>query len=137
MKVAEYSASQIPGIKETTILEYFKNLNARNFTATAALFTPQGVMNPPFESAIVGRDAIARYLRKEAQDVKAEPQQGISATLKDGYTQVQVTGKAHTFWCSVNVMWLFTLNPQQQITDTQIKLLASPQELVAMRPPEK
>lgn len=134
MKVAEYLSNHIPGITESTIVEYFTNLNAGNFTATAALFAVEGIMYPPFESGIVGSEAIARYLQKEAQDIKAEPQQGIAETLENGHRQVQVTGKAHTSWCSVNVLWLFVLNQQQQIADAKIKLLASPQELLALRP---
>lgn len=124
----------IPGITESTILNYFQTLNAGNFIATAELFAVDGVMYPPFESGIVGKNAIARYLQTEAQDVKAYPEQGIVATLDDGQLQVQVRGKAQTSWCSINVLWLFSLNPQRQITNAQIKLLASPQELLALRP---
>lgn len=140
MKTAEYlsggktTALEIPGIIESTIIEYFTTLNAGNFTATAALFAPDGVMYPPFESGIVGTDAIARYLQQEAQDIKADPHQGIAETLKDGDIQIQVRGKTQTSWCSVNVLWVFVLNQNKEIINTTIKLLASPQELLALRP---
>ncbi|MBK1987603.1 nuclear transport factor 2 family protein [Sphaerospermopsis aphanizomenoides BCCUSP55] len=127
----------IEGITEPTVLRYFSTLNAGEFTATAALFTEDGVMYPPLESAVVGRDAIAYYLHQEAQDIKAEPQQGITENLADNQTQIQVTGKAHTSWCSVNVLWLFILNPQQEIIAAKIKLLASPQDLLSLRPSHK
>jgi hypothetical protein len=51
----------IAGIRETPVLRYFETFNSGNFAATAALFTSQGALYPPFESAIVGRDAIASY----------------------------------------------------------------------------
>ena len=91
-------------------------------------------MHPPFESDIVGSDAIAAYLQQEAPGVKADPHQGIIENLENNQIQVQVTGKAQTSWCGVNVMWLFILNEQRQIAYTRVKLLASPQELLALRP---
>ncbi|MGH1392615.1 MAG: ketosteroid isomerase family protein [Trichormus sp.] len=140
MKTAEYlsgaktTALEIPGITESTIIEYFTTLNAGNFTATAGLFAPDGVMYPPFESGIVGTDAIARYLQQEAQDIKAHPHQGIAETSEDGHIQIQVQGKAQTSWCSVNVLWVFVLKQNKEILNATIKLLASPQELLALRP---
>jgi hypothetical protein len=124
---------QIEGITETSVLSYFETLNAGEFESTAALFAVDGVMRPPFESDIVGRDAIAAYLKKEGQNVKAYPKTGIAETLETGEIEIQVTGKAQTSWCSVNVLWLFILNQKQQIFYTRIKLLASPQELLSLR----
>jgi hypothetical protein len=125
---------QIEGITEVSILRYFETLNAGEFQATAALFAEDGVMHPPFEFDIVGPDAIATYLHKEAQNIQANPHQGIIENLENDQIQVQVTGKAQTSWCGVNVLWLFILNQQRQIIYTQVKLLASPQELLSMRP---
>ncbi|MEH2070138.1 MAG: nuclear transport factor 2 family protein [Nostoc sp.] len=127
------SKFQIEGITQTSVLRYFETLNAGEFDATAALFAEDGVMHPPLESDIVGCDAIAAYLKQEAQNIKAYPNTGISDTLEDGNIQVQVTGKAQTSWCGINVLWLFILNQQQQILYTRIKLLASPQELLSLR----
>jgi hypothetical protein len=124
---------QIEGITETSVLSYFETLNAGEFEVTAALFAQDGVMHPPFESGIVGTDAIAAYLKQEAQNIKAYPKTGIADTLEDGNIQVQVTGKVETSWCGVNVLWLFILNQQRQILYTKIKLLASPQELLSLR----
>ncbi|MDB9455040.1 ketosteroid isomerase family protein [Dolichospermum circinale] len=140
MTVAKFSPPrrlEISGVTETTILNYFTTLNAGEFTQTAALFAEDGIMYPPFESAIIGLDAIASYLDKEAQDIKAYPQQGISENLPEHHTQIQVTGKAETSWCGVNVLWLFILNQNKQITEAKIKLLASPQDLLCLRPPDK
>ncbi|MEH2027791.1 ketosteroid isomerase family protein [Nostoc sp.] len=124
---------QIEGITETSVLRYFQTLNAGEFEATAALFAVDGVMRPPFESDIVGIAAIAAYLKQEGQNIQAYPNAGIAETLENGDIQVQVTGKAQTSWCSVNVLWLFILNQQRQIFYTRIKLLASPQELLSLR----
>ncbi|MER3493767.1 MAG: nuclear transport factor 2 [Mastigocladus sp. ERB_26_2] len=123
----------IEGITEPTILRYFQSLNAGEFDATANLFANDGVMHPPFESGIVGPEAIASYLKKEAVDIKAYPREGISETLEEGVIQFQVTGKAQTSWCGVNVLWQFVLNQQREILYTKIKLLASPQELLKMK----
>lgn len=127
------SEFQIDGITEPTILGYFATLNAGEFDTTADLFADDGVMYPPFESPIVGREAIAMYLQQEAENVKAFPVQGIVQTLPNDQVQFQVTGKAQTSWCGVNVTWVFILNLQQQIIATKIKLLASPQELLSLR----
>ncbi|RAM51994.1 MAG: nuclear transport factor 2 family protein [Hapalosiphonaceae cyanobacterium JJU2] len=123
----------IKGITEATILDYFQTLNAGDFDATANLFANDGVMHPPFESGIVGPEAIANYLKKEALGIKASPEQGISETLEEGLIQFQVRGKAQTSWCGVNVLWQFVLNLQREILYTKIKLLASPQELLKMQ----
>ncbi|MEJ6487154.1 ketosteroid isomerase family protein [Nostoc punctiforme UO1] len=124
---------QIEGITEASVLRYFQTLNAGEFEATAALFAVDGVMRPPFESDIVGTDAIAAYLKQEGQNVKAYPNTAIAEMLETGEIQIQVAGKAQTSWCSVNVLWLFILNQQRQIFYTRIKLLASPQELLSLR----
>ncbi|MFQ4146688.1 nuclear transport factor 2 family protein [Chlorogloeopsis sp. ULAP02] len=126
----------IEGINEPTVLQYFQSLNAGEFDATAALFAEDGTMHPPFESGIIGQDVIATYLKQEAQDIKAYPRQGIVETLENGENgqiQIQVTGKAQTSWCGVNVLWQFILNQQKQILYIKIKLLASPRELLNLR----
>lgn len=123
----------IEGITEPSILRYFQTLNTGEFAATAALFAEDGIMYPPFESGFVGPDAIAAYLEQEAKDIKADPHKGMTEILANEQIQVQVAGKALTSWCSVNVLWLFILNQQRQIKEAKIKLLASPQELIALR----
>lgn len=124
---------QISGMTQSTLLHYFQTFNAGKFKETAALFAEDGVMHPPFESGIVGRDAITRYLQQEAQNVKAYPREGVVETLEGEQIQFQVTGKAQTSWCSVNVLWIFILNQQKEILYTRIKLLASPKELLNLR----
>ncbi len=123
----------IQGISEPTIQQYFASLNAGNYEKTADLFAPSGVMHPPFESGIVGRDAILTYLNKEAIDIKAHPREGAKESLEDNQTQIQVAGEVETPWFSINVSWMFVLNQNLEILDVKIKLLASPQELLSLR----
>lgn len=123
----------IQGINEPTIQQYFQSLNASDYEKTASLFAENGVMHPPFESGIIGKDAILSYLNKEAIDIKAYPREAISEILEDNQTQIKVAGKVETLWFGVNVSWLFTLNESLQILDVKIKLLASPQELLSLR----
>ncbi|HLP89865.1 MAG TPA: ketosteroid isomerase family protein [Nostocaceae cyanobacterium] len=123
---------QIEGITESSVLCYFTTLNDGKFGDTAALFGADGVMHPPFESGIVGQEAIAHYLQQEAPGIKAYPRQGIVEKLPNHLMHIQITGKAETSWCGVNVMWSFILNQKQQILEAKIKLLASPQDLLAL-----
>lgn len=123
----------IKGITQPTILHYFESLNSGEFEKTAALFASDGVMCPPFESGIVGSDAIADYLQREAKDIKTCPRQGIIEALESEQIQIQVTGTVQTSWCGVNVNWLFILNQPRQILYAKIKLVASPQELLALK----
>lgn len=126
-------ATTIAGIEEPTIVSYFENLNAGDFLATAALFAPDGVMYAPFESGIVGAEAIANYLQQEATGMHAQPREGIAEAQADNLKKVQVSGKVQMPLFGVNVSWLFLLNSQQQIASVTVKLLASPQELLKMR----
>lgn len=127
----------IEGITEPTILRYFETMNSGDFQATSDLFAADGSLKAPFESAIVGPDAIAAYLQKEAQGMKLEPSQGIVQPLDNKQIQVQVSGKVQTSWCGVNASWLFVLNQQQEIAAATVKLLASPQELLSMQKREQ
>ncbi|MCL1464214.1 ketosteroid isomerase family protein [Argonema galeatum] len=123
----------IAGVTEPVILGYFETLNAGDFEGTAALFAADGAMLPPFESPVVGPDAIAAYLQQEAQGMQLYPREGIEQSLEDGYIQFQVSGKVQTPVFGVNVSWVLILNPQRQIFSATIKLLASPQELLKLR----
>ena len=122
----------IEGIEESAIVNYFATINKEEFAATAALFEPEGVMLAPFEKPIVGREAIAAYLNKEARGMKLLPSQGIYETTEDDI-EIKVSGKVKTSLFSVNVAWYFSLNTDRQLTEAKIKLLASPQELLGLQ----
>lgn len=123
----------IEGITEPVVLRYFETMNAGDYQATAALFAQTGVMHPPFEQPIEGREAIATYLETEAKGMQLLPREGIAEPIEDNQTQFQVTGKVQTSVFGVNVAWTFILNTEQEMVYAKIKLLASPQELLSLR----
>ncbi|MBE9179599.1 nuclear transport factor 2 family protein [Oculatella sp. LEGE 06141] len=123
----------IAGISEATILRYFETLNANEFDATSNLFADDGVMYPPFESGVRGREAIATYLNKEAKGMKLRPYEGTVEATESGDTEFRVMGKVQTAVFGINVAWFFVLDAQSNIVSTRIKLLASPQDLLKLR----
>ena len=128
---------KIEGIDEPAVLSYVEAMNADNFDAAIALFTPDGALQPPFQKPIVGHEAIARYMREEAQGLNMMPQQGISEDQADGSKQLKVTGVVQTPWFGVNVgmniAWRFLINPEGKIFFVAIDMLASPEELLNLR----
>ncbi len=66
--------------------------------------------------------------------MRLEPKKGESQTLENQNIQVQVFGKVYARLFSINVGWLFILSPQDKIKVATIKLLASPSELLSIRP---
>lgn len=124
----------IEGVTEPTVLRYIEAMNADNVEAAVALFTDKGALQPPFQRPIVGREAIAAYLRDEGQGLTMKPEQGVSETIEDGYTQHKVTGTVETPWfggnVGMNIAWRFLLDPQGKIFFVAIDLLASPKELL-------
>jgi Nuclear transport factor 2 (NTF2) domain len=130
---SDIAVEPIAGISEFTITRYFATLNTENYQACADLFAIDGIMYPPFEEGIVGREAIASFLQQEAKGMRLEPNQGIIQVLEDGNLEIQVSGKVQTPLFGVNVAWFFLLNSQREIAATRIKLLASPQELLSLQ----
>ncbi len=136
MQTADSDAATLPIVDITTptILSYFESFNAGDYEATSQQFATDATLHPPFESPVVGRDAIEHYLNAEAKGITAQPQQEtIGQVLEDGCTEIQVTGRVKTPWFGVGVSWLFTLNGQQEIVSLKLKLIASPQELLKLR----
>ena len=127
------SSIDIEHIAEASIINYFATIDREEFGETAALFAEDGIMLAPFESPIVGREAIALYLAKEAKGMNLLPKEGVYQPTEDNSFQIMVRGKVQTSLFSVNVAWYFNLNDQQQITTVKIKLLASPKELLNLR----
>ena len=131
------SSIKIAGITKPTVLRYFETLNAGDFEATANLFAEDGVLHAPFEEPIIGSSSIATYLKTEARGMQLEPKQGISQSLEDGKVEVHVSGRVQTSAFGINVAWLLLLNYDQEILSVTVKLLASPQELLNLRPHKK
>lgn len=124
----------IDGVTEPTVLKYIEAMNTDNIDAAVALFADQGALQPPFQKPIIGREAIAAYLRDEGQGLTMKPKQGISETIEDGYTQHKITGTVETPWfggnVGMNIAWRFLIDPQGKIFFVAIDLLASPKELL-------
>ena len=127
----------IAGMTKPAILRYFENLNAGDFEATANLFADEGVLHAPFEEPIIGKSPIATYLKTEARGMQLQPQQSVSKILADGTVEIQVSGRVQTPAFGINVGWVFLLNHHQEILSVTVKLLASGQELLNLRPHKK
>ncbi|TAG75492.1 MAG: nuclear transport factor 2 family protein [Oscillatoriales cyanobacterium] len=108
----------IVGLTKPALEQYFETFNAGDFEATANLFAEDGVLHAPFEEPIID----------------LEPQQSASKILEDGTVEIQVSGRVQTPAFGINVGWVFLLNFQQEILSVTVKLLASPQELLTLRP---
>lgn len=119
---------------ETIVRQYFELFNHGEFQEVATLFATEGTLHPPFESAVVGRDAIATYLHKEADGMKAEPQSIEACPLEDGTWQVNAVGKVTALVFKVNVAWSFLVTAQCQLASVRVDLKASFQELLKIRP---
>ena len=131
------SSVKIDGIVEPAVLGYIEAMNADKFEDAIALFTPDGALQPPFQKPIVGREAIAKYMREEAQGLNMMPQQGICQVQPDGSKQLKITGVVQTPWFGVtvgmNISWRFLINPEGKIFFVAIDMLASPEELMNLR----
>jgi len=127
----------IAGIDEPTIQVYFAALNSGKFQQVSQLFAVDGALQPPFEEMVVGREAIAAYLEREAKGFLLQPQSGTSTALDNGCTEFEVLGKVQTPWFLVNVCWTFILSPTQEIFLVKVKLLASLKELLPLRDVDK
>ena len=112
---------------------YFRTLNQGQLDLAAALFSEKGQLIPPFDSPVVGRQAIADYLKQEATDMQFYPASETTQVLADGRLEVKVKGKVSTSAFSVKVVWNFTI-ANAEIDLVMINLLASLQELINIRP---
>jgi hypothetical protein len=115
------------------IANYFDTINLGDFEATAVLFAEEGKLCPPFEKAIVGREAIAQYLKTEARGMKLQVDRKTSTRSEDNLVEVIANGKVFTSLFSVNVAWQFSLNGLGEIITVKIDLLASTQELLSLK----
>lgn len=124
----------IEGVTASSILGYFETFNAGDFATTASLFTANGKLFAPFEDVIIGQEAIQTYLEAEAKGMSVKPNKANSQLLENGQQLVQVLGIVKNSLFSVNVGWQFVLNTQGEIEELMVKLLASAQELLGLRP---
>lgn len=136
MSLVSLSSQQqtvIKGVGSPIVKQYFNSLNAENFQQTAQLFSEQGQLHPPLEEPVVGRSAIAQYLKDHAFGMSFFPQEGSYQSFDNGEVEVYVQGYVKTGWFKVNVAWLFIINANQQLRLVGIKLLASWEELAQLQ----
>lgn len=126
--------SPILGIDQPTLTAYFAALNDERYEDVAALFAEEGVLYPPFEDAVIGRGAIARYLQLEATGLRAEPLKGELLETQNRERRYRLVGKAKLPLFRVNVAWQFGLNAEDQITFVKVDLLATLEELLSYQP---
>jgi Orange carotenoid protein, N-terminal/Nuclear transport factor 2 (NTF2) domain len=135
-EMANRTQVKIEGVTHSTVLGYINNMNANDFEQAVNLFAPNGVLQPPFQKPIVGRESILAYMREECQGLKMMPEQGIVETMEEEYTPIKVTGKVQTPWfgssVGMNIAWRFLLDPEGKIFYVVIDLLASPKELLTL-----
>jgi ketosteroid isomerase-like protein len=129
----EISSPEVPSEARATISAYFATLNANQFSATAQLFAVDGQLLPPFESAIVGREAILAYLNAETNSLKAYPQTLKTEVLSTQETRLQVIGQVQTALFTINVSWQFVVTPAAEIVSLKIKLLAPLKDLLHLK----
>ncbi|MBE9201010.1 MULTISPECIES: orange carotenoid protein N-terminal domain-containing protein [unclassified Nodularia (in: cyanobacteria)] len=131
------SSVKIDGVTEPAVLSYIEAMNADDFDKAISLFTAEGALQPPFQKPIVGPEAIAKYMREEAQGLNMMPKQGICEDQPDGSKQLKITGVVQTPWFGVtvgmNIAWRFLINPEGKIFFVAIDMLASPEELLNLR----
>ncbi|MEL7315188.1 MAG: nuclear transport factor 2 family protein [Cyanobacteria bacterium J06559_3] len=117
-----------------TVERYFQTFNNGNFQATSQLFAAVGRLLPPFEDPVIGHDAIYAYLKQEAAGMRATPKATTIEFLTEGRQRVIVKGKVKAIVFSVSAAWIFDLDSNGRIEQVEVKLLASLQELLTLRP---
>jgi hypothetical protein len=136
-KAFMWSETSVP----TILLHYFDTLNAEDFQTTAQLFAEDGVLYPPFESAVVGREAIARYLQTEARGLQLTPVKYVTEPVEkdNGHNcsdtstlKYRVIGSVQTPLFGVNVSWTIVVN-ETEILTVRVKLLAALEELLKLK----
>ena len=113
---------------------YFNTVNRKAFEETADLFAEDGQLVPPFDKPIVGREAIATYLKKEASDMTFTPMACEPAEVDSSMGEsFAVKGKVKNSLFVVNVSWQFDVQETGEIASVKVKLLASLKELMNLR----
>jgi len=112
------------------IKQYFYSLNHQQFEATAALFSTEGRLYPPFEASLQGREKILTYLKRKAGNMETNLSKWDLTPLEGGGWRVDVVGTVKTAHFKVNVGWQFVLTATGEIAEVHIKLLASLKELI-------
>jgi Nuclear transport factor 2 (NTF2) domain len=124
----------IENIIEPVIYEYYLRLNSGDFKGVSKLFSKNGLLHPPFERELCGREAIAQYLQAEAKGLEAFPKLGTVINKSDRSNLYKIQGYVKTSFFTVNVCWLIELDDNQEIVSVEVQLLAQLQDLLALKP---
>jgi len=119
-------------IAESVIQRYFETLNAAEFEEAATLFATEGVLQPPFESAIEGGEAIAHYLAAESKGMYLCPLNLVTQRIEADRRFFTLQGHVQTPLFKVNVEWYFVVNTEEQILLVKVRLLARLENLLNM-----
>ena len=138
MNTASYIGTEllidnIAGVASPSIVAYFNSLNSGDFAATAALFTDNACLHPPFDLPLSGRDAIATYLEQEARGMIFCPESGTMLIKDNDISQYHIQGKVKTNYFTINVSWLMQLTSADRICLVEVKLLAPLSELLKIK----
>jgi hypothetical protein len=123
----------INGIDELNIQKYFTLINQGDFESAASLFEVRGYLDPPFDQIIQGREAIAKYLEKEAKGMQFCPESGQKLEDCGDYTQFEIQGSVKTSLFTVSIEWLMQLNSEKEIIAVEVKLLDSLNDLLNLK----
>ena len=104
------------GELETDVIgQYFALFNLGKFQQISRLFAEDGALYPPFESPVVGREAIATYLIKEADGMQAEPLGAEPKPSDNECVNIMVWGKVTALVFHVKVAWDFTASSKPNL----------------------
>ncbi|MEM9216965.1 MAG: nuclear transport factor 2 family protein [Cyanobacteria bacterium P01_F01_bin.150] len=120
--------------ESSLITQYFTFFNEGKFQQVSQLFSDDGQLYPPFEEAVVGPEAIATYLFKEADGMNAEPKKAELMASDSGNSKITVQGKVTALVFKVNVGWEFYITSDHRIQSVRVNLLAGLEELIKLRP---
>ncbi|MBR8830777.1 MAG: Orange carotenoid-binding protein [Chroococcopsis gigantea SAG 12.99] len=109
---------------------YFDSINRCQFQKTSALFSEDGILYPPFDKPVKGRQCINDYLEKEFKGFLAFPQESIEQCSEDEKIRYTVLGTVANSLFTVKVSWDFVINDAREIESVAVKLLASFKELL-------
>ena len=122
------------GGQADVVNRYFTFFNLGEYQRVAELFTPTGILYPPFESPVEGKDRILDYLLKEAEGMQVSLLSAETKAVEDNQLQVDLRGSVTALVFKVNVTWQFVVTDDSTIQSVRVDLVATLEELLKIRP---
>ncbi len=126
VKKATIGINSIP----LSIMAYFQTLNGEKYKITANLFTEDGVLYPPFEEPIQGREEISNYLESYSKGYEFTPEEITIECANFGNSKYKVIGEMGNKILKVGVAWYFVLDKSGKIISLRMIIIASLDEFV-------